>query len=82
VAEAARLVEPGGRLLLIDFAPHDLEFLRAQHQHRRLGFSREEMARWLETAGLAVVEMVDLPSAQPAGLTVRVWQARRPGNPG
>jgi ArsR family transcriptional regulator len=77
VAEAARLVEPGGRMLIVDFAPHDLEFLRTQHQHRRLGFSREEMARWLETAGLEAVEMVDLPPAQPDGLTVRIWQAHR-----
>lgn len=77
VAEAARLVEPDGRMLIVDFAPHDLEFLRAQHQHRRLGFSREEMARWLQAAGLTVADMVDLPPAQPGGLTVRIWQARR-----
>ena len=41
VAEAARLVEPGGNLLIVDFAPHGLEFLRQAHQHRRLGFSDE-----------------------------------------
>ena len=52
VAEAARLVAPRGRLLIVDFAPHDLEFLRAEHRHRRLGFSDEEMGRWLEEAGL------------------------------
>ena len=37
VIESARLVAPGGRLLIIDFAPHALEFLREAHQHRRLG---------------------------------------------
>ena len=47
VAEAARLVAPGGRLLIVDFAPHDLEFLRAEHRHRRLGFSDAEIDRWL-----------------------------------
>lgn len=78
VAEAARLVEPGGRMLIVDFAPHQLEFLRAQHQHRRLGFSGEEMGRWLEAAGLRPVSMIDLPPAQPGGLTVRIWQAPRP----
>jgi ArsR family transcriptional regulator len=77
VAEAARLVEAGGRLLIVDFAPHDLEFLRAQHQHRRLGFSREEMGRWLEAAGLGSVETTDLPPAQAGGLTVRIWKALR-----
>lgn len=77
VAEAGRLVEPGGRLLIVDFAPHDLEFLRAQHQHRRLGFSNEEMGRWLEAAGLCAPETVDLPPVQKGGLTVRIWKSVR-----
>src|SRR5690606_20080840 len=47
VAEAARLVTPGGRLLIVDFAPHELEHLREEHQHRRLGFADDEMRRWL-----------------------------------
>jgi ubiquinone/menaquinone biosynthesis C-methylase UbiE/DNA-binding transcriptional ArsR family regulator len=81
VSEAARLVEPGGRILIVDFAPHDLEFLRAQHQHRRLGFSGEEMARWLEAAGLGPAQMIDLPPTHPAGLTVRIWQAVRAADP-
>ena len=37
IAEAARTLRPGGRLLIVDFAPHDLEFLRSEHAHRRLG---------------------------------------------
>jgi len=78
VAQAARLVEAGGRMLIIDFAPHDLEYLRAAHQHRRLGFSREEMARWLEAAGLGPICVTDLPPAEDGGLTVRIWQALRP----
>jgi ArsR family transcriptional regulator len=77
VAEAARLVEPGGRMLIVDFAPHDLEYLRAAHQHRRLGFSREEMARWLEAGGLGAIDAIDLPPAKIDGLTVRIWQACR-----
>src|SRR5579863_9452287 len=52
VAEAARLVAPHGRLLIVDFAPHDLEFLRTLHQHRRLGFFDDEIERWLTAAGL------------------------------
>ena len=38
IREAARVLAPGGRLLVVDFAPHDLEFLREEHAHRRLGF--------------------------------------------
>jgi ArsR family transcriptional regulator len=78
LAEAARLVAPGGRLLVVDFAPHRLEFLREQHQHRRLGFSDEEMRRWLTAAGLEPAPLKALPSASGEGLTVHVWSACRP----
>src|SRR5439155_19266304 len=78
VAEAARLVAPGGRLLVVDFAPHRLEYLREQHQHRRLGFSDEEMRRWLVQAGLEPAPLKALPSSNGEGLTVHVWAAVRP----
>ncbi|MGA0603023.1 ArsR/SmtB family transcription factor [Caulobacter sp. KR2-114] len=77
VAEAGRLVGAGGRLLIIDFAPHDLEFLRAEHQHRRLGFFDDEMERWLAAAGLDHVEVTALPPATAGGLTVKIWSAER-----
>jgi DNA-binding transcriptional ArsR family regulator/ubiquinone/menaquinone biosynthesis C-methylase UbiE len=78
VAEAARLVAPGGRLLIVDFAPHRLEFLRELHQHRRLGFSDEEMRRWMASAGLGPATLKSLPSATDEGLTVNIWSAARP----
>jgi ArsR family transcriptional regulator len=80
VAEAGRLTAPGGRLLIIDFAPHDLEFLRAEHRHRRLGFSDAEIERWLGAAGLDGVEVRALPPAEVEsgrGLTVKIWGATR-----
>ena len=77
VKEAARIVAPAGRLIIADFAPHGLEFLREQHQHRRLGFSEPEMARWLAEAGLAKVAVTALPPADKAGLTVKIWTAER-----
>ncbi len=52
IQEAARVVAPGGRLLVVDFAPHDLEFLREEHAHRRLGFAAETVTQWLGGAGL------------------------------
>ena len=77
VAEAARLVEPGGRLLIVDFAPHDHERLRAEHQHRRLGFSDAEIGRWMEEAGLERSAPIALPPDHD-GLTVTIWIADRP----
>ena len=77
VKEAARLVAPDGKLIIVDFAPHRHEFLREQHQHRRLGFSDEEMARWLAEADLPSVEMEALPPTQAEGLTVKIWAAQR-----
>jgi len=77
VAEAARLVAAGGRLLIVDFAPHKLEFLREQHQHRRLGFTDAEMERWLTSAGLSKVKVHALPPKSEPGLTVKIWSAER-----
>ena len=48
IQEAARVLRPAGRLLVVDFAPHDLEFLRDEHAHRRLGFAPETVTQWLD----------------------------------
>ena len=77
LAEAARLVAPGGRVLIVDFAPHTLEFLRSEHRHRRLGFSDEEIERWLFVAGMDEVTIASLPPPAAGGLTVKIWSARR-----
>ena len=76
VAEAARLVTAGGRLLIVDFAPHTLEHLREEHQHRRLGFADGEMRRWLAEAGLEPSAPIALPP-DTDGLTVVIWTAER-----
>ena len=77
VAEAARLVAPGGKLLIVDFAPHTLEVLREQHQHRRLGFSDDEILRWLAAAGLQGEVRETLPPSNGEGLTVKIWTGVR-----
>ena len=81
VAEAARLVMPGGRLLIVDFAPHALEHLREEHQHRRLGFADDEMRRWLGEAGLTASAPIALPPDSD-GLTVVFWTAERAAEAG
>jgi ArsR family transcriptional regulator len=75
IAEAARVLRPGGRLLIVDFAPHDLEFLREKHAHRRLGFARPAMRQWIEAPGLELESARDL-SAGKNRLTVTLWLAR------
>jgi len=72
LAEAVRVLQSNGCLLLVDFAPHELETLRKDHQHRRLGFSEQEVRAWFNTVGLEEMETVHL-SGDP--LTVTVWLA-------
>ncbi|MCM0020403.1 MAG: metalloregulator ArsR/SmtB family transcription factor [Tagaea sp.] len=75
IAEAARVLAPGGRLVAVDFAPHELDELRARHAHRRLGFADSEMRAWLRAAKLAPAEPIALPGKP---LTVCLWAADRP----
>jgi ArsR family transcriptional regulator len=81
IAEAGRVLAPGGRMVIVDFAPHELEFLRDEHAHRRLGLADRQMQRWLAKAGLELASRVDLEAPPSAGetLTVSIWQARAPG---
>jgi len=76
---AANHLSEKGRMLVVDFAPHDLEFLQQNHAHRRLGISNKQIGRWFADAGLAIEDIITL---EPAGgtkdaLTVMIWLAVR-----
>lgn len=62
VAEAGRVLRPGGRLLLVDMLPHQREELRREMGHVWLGFSEARLSGWLEVAGFGQLRMIPLPA--------------------
>jgi ubiquinone/menaquinone biosynthesis C-methylase UbiE len=71
IAEAARVLAPGGTLLIVDFAAHEREELRATDAHIRLGFKDEVMSGWFAAAGLTVDHIQHLEGGE---LTVTLWR--------
>jgi ArsR family transcriptional regulator len=71
IAEAARVLAPGGTLLVVDFAAHEREELREQDAHIRLGFEDEVMSAWFASAGLETDHVQHLEGGE---LTVTLWR--------
>jgi len=77
IQEAAQLIAVGGRLLVVDFAPHSHEFLREAQSHRRLGFTHGQLRDWFDQAGFDCPTILDVdPPADTDGLTVTIWLAQ------
>jgi ubiquinone/menaquinone biosynthesis C-methylase UbiE/DNA-binding transcriptional ArsR family regulator len=74
IAQARRALKPGGEMLIVDFAPHELEFLRVEHAHRRLGIGEGQMQGWARAAGLGVAGLTSFPPTNAEGLTVCLWR--------
>lgn len=74
IKEATRFLNPGGRLVVVDFAPHEEEGLRDEHAHRWLGFDDDAVFSWFADAGLEAQRPIRLPGDP---LTVCIWPAVR-----
>lgn len=80
IEEASRLLKPGGLLVVVDFAPHDVEFLREAHAHIRLGIRDDEMADWCSASNLSLIDQTELSGdgdGEQTRLTVMVWVAKK-----
>jgi len=64
-----------GRLILVDFAPHDASALGPDHAHRWPGFADDQVGGWMKEAGLVAGRPVGLPGKP---LTVKLWRGERP----
>lgn len=79
LAECARVLAPGGLLLIVDFDEHRHEALRHEHHHKHLGFPPARVTGWLEAAGLKLKSLKVLePEDLEGGLTVLIWAAEKP----
>lgn len=76
ILETGRILRPGGRVVVVDFAPHDHEFLREDHAHRRLGFTEAEVNDWFRAARLQPQAVEHLKGGDNT-LTVSIWLAQK-----
>ena len=78
ISEAARILAPNGLLMVVDFAPHEIETLREHHEHRRLGFSQDEILRIFDDVDIMSQDYVHLDKrgtklGPSDSLTVTIW---------
>lgn len=74
ISEAARVLAPAGRLMIVDFAAHDREELRIVHAHSRLGFSDEMIERAFAISGIHLAHQAVMDNGP---LAVKIWMGQK-----
>ena len=79
INEAARVLRNDGQLIIVDFLPHELEFLREKHAHRRLGISEQSIIQWTKNCNLRMISREHLSSQKPDqfNLSIGLWNLRK-----
>lgn len=77
IGEAARVLRPGGRMMIVDFSAHDREELRSVHAHARLGFSDKQIEAAFAENGIKLAHKKNLDGGE---LAVKIWLGRDAAN--
>ncbi len=80
IREASRVLKSEGQIIIVDFLPHDLEFLREIHAHRRLGISDKSIMQWAQKNDLTLSSQEKLSSQTPGDsrmLSVGLWNFKK-----
>lgn len=78
IEETARILKPGGQLVLLDLLKHDQEWMRAEWADVWLGFDPGQIKKWMEEAGMKLVESATLSSAGESNIPVLLAVAQKP----
>lgn len=78
ISEAARVLAPGGRLMIVDFAAHDHEELRTVHAHARLGFADQTVEQAFAASDIYMAHQAALDGGP---LAVKIWMGQKQGEP-
>ncbi len=74
IRETSRILRIGGSAVIVDFLPHTLEKLRDEHEHRRLGFSTDEVTEWCNAAKLKIKSTEIMRGSE---LDIAIWVASK-----